>query len=165
MQNDYIMRMIEQFVQTIASIIRSRKAGYTEQALAQIQSGSQRFLNEDISSLLKYTPNQLVEHFKDNSRFLDTERSIICADLLHELAWICKEKQSLNASLHLMAMSLNLYISVIPIDKQFQTQEYIRKADDLIKEIKEIHKKQFSEEIQANLNLYQNFLRETMHIS
>lgn len=157
MQRDYIMRMIEQFVLALASIIRSRKAGNYDQALEQIQLVSKKFLNTEMSSLLKYTPSQLLDYFKEGSSHLDTERGIVCADLLYELVLICKEQQSLDVSLRLKIMCLNLYISIIPTDKQFQIQEYIEKADRLIQEIDE---QILPKDVQTNVDQYQKFLSE-----
>lgn len=158
-QKDYILRLIEQFAQILAAIIQSRKVGKHEQALEQLQASSQFYLNTDISIFLQYTPDQIVNHFRKDSRLLDTERSIICADLLLELGLIC-EDQNLDAesqakSLHLKTMSLMLYITAIPLDKDFQNTEYLQKARSLIEEL-ETHS--LSKEMINNISRYRAFL-------
>lgn len=144
--------MIEQFIQAIGSIIRSRKVGNYDQALEQIQFVSQKFLDTDISSFLKYTPDQIIAHFQNESG-LDTHRAIICADLLNELSMICSEKQYHDLSYRLKVLCVNLYVSVIPIDKYFQTKKYMEKAENLINEISK-------KDIHINVAHYHKFLRE-----
>lgn len=128
MQKDYIMRMIEQFIQALASIILSRKGGNYEQALEQIQYASLKFLNSDITSFLAFTPEELVRHFDG-----DNEKSIFCAGLLYELALLCKEEKAEADQLKMMA--LNLYLAAIPRDTQFQTPLYRDKVAALLKEL------------------------------
>lgn len=135
MQKDYIMRMIEQFTQALVSIIQYRKAGKYEQAVEQLQQASLTFLNKDLSFFLQLSPDQIIDYFKGDSSDLDTESSIICADLLDELAAIAKEKNHPDEALNLQKASLNLYINSLLIDSQFQTPSYREKIDSLIAEI------------------------------
>lgn len=155
MQSDYILRMIEQFVQALASIIRSRIVGNYDQAIEQIQMASHRYLSTDISSFIHYAPNQLLDHFRNDSQRLDTEHAIVCADLLGELALICEKKAILDVSLRLNILSLNLYLSVIPMDKQFQTKEYMEKTTGLIDKLDE---QNIPEEVLDNLDQYHRYL-------
>jgi hypothetical protein len=155
-QKDYIMRMIEQFVDSLASIIRTRIAGKYEQAFEEIQLASQCYLSTDISSLIHYTPQQLLDFFREDSSKLDTEKGIICADLLQELALISEEKDFLNVSLRLKILSLNLYLSIIPLDKQFQTEEYMGKITNLTDGLDE---QLLPREVLLNLNQYYKFIR------
>ena len=113
MTKDYVLRMIEAFVLTLASIARTRKAGQYDQALEQLQQTSQKYLQTDILKFLEYTPDELLNHFKDGSNRLDTERSFYCAELLYELAMICEEKDNAEGAFRLKRMSLNLYATAI----------------------------------------------------
>src|ERR1700677_3899987 len=97
MNRDYIIRIIEQFIQAIVAIVTARKAGNYEQAFHQIQNASQRYLKTDITALLNMTPVQLLAHFKVGAKYLDTEQCLICADLIYEIAMICEAKQSEDA--------------------------------------------------------------------
>ena len=126
MNSDYIIRMIEQFIQAIVAIVKARKAGNYEEAFHQIQNASQRYLQADIIALLNKTPEQLLEHFKGGTKYFDAEQCIICADLLYETALICEAKQSEDLSLHAKILCLNLYLNAIPKEKRFQTQAYTR---------------------------------------
>lgn len=155
MHSDYIMRMIEQFAHALASIIRSRKAGNQEQAIRHIESASQKFLNTDLSFFLQCNSKQLLEHFQDASGQLDTDRSIVCAELLAELSLICQDQQINNAVNHLNMLSLNLYANAIPLDKQFQSQRYKDKAAELIDKM---HDGDLSDDVRINIRYYQKFL-------
>lgn len=135
MNSDYIIRIIEQFVQAIVAIVTARKAGNYEEAFHQIQNASQRYLKTDISSFLTKTPEQLLEHFKGSSKHLDTEQSIFCADLLYETALICESKKIEDLSVRSKILCLHLYLNAIPLEKQFQTTSYKERVNELIKEL------------------------------
>lgn len=135
MNSDYIIRIIEQFIQAIVAIVKARKAGNYEEAFHQIQNASQRYLQTDIIAFLNKTPEQLLEHFKSGTKYFDAEQCVFCADLLYETALICEAKQSDDLSLHTKILCLHLYLNAIPKDKQFQTQDYMDKVDGLIKDL------------------------------
>jgi hypothetical protein len=63
MNSDYIIRIIEQFIQAIVAIVKARKAGNYEEAYHQIQNVSQRYLHTYISAFLNKTPAQYLKHF------------------------------------------------------------------------------------------------------
>ncbi|MBA3603866.1 MAG: hypothetical protein H0W50_09570 [Parachlamydiaceae bacterium] len=154
MAKDYVLNMIEQFVLTVAAIARTRKAAYYEQALEQVQQTSQKYLNSDILKFLEYTPDELLNHFKDGYNNLDTESCFYCAELLYELAMICEEKNNSEGAFRLKRMSLNLYTSAIPNDNQLQTQESMLKTDSIMNEIDDQY---FSELVLENVLQYRKF--------
>src|SRR5271166_3596111 len=100
MNSDYIIRIIEQFIQAIVAIVKARKAGNYEEAFHQIQNASQLYLQADIITLLNKTPEQLLEHFKSGTKYFDAEQCVVCSDLLYETALICESKQCEDLSLH-----------------------------------------------------------------
>lgn len=155
MNSDYIMRMIEQFVRALAAIIRSRKAENYEEAVILIQNASQLYLNADILTLMKYSPDQLLNHFKSSDKDIDAERCLICAGLLYELALITEASQNVDASLHLKILSLNLYVNVIILEKQFRIPEYFNKVNGLIDALKD---QQLPESIQSQVRIYQSLI-------
>lgn len=125
--NDYVMKMIAQFIRALVEIVRKRKEKNYEEALVQIKAASQFYLGTDVESLLKYSPDAIVEYFKD-----DPEKSIMAAELIYELALICDANEAQAESTHLKTLSLALFIDAIPKDPQFQAQAYLTKANDLI---------------------------------
>jgi len=157
MNSDYIIRIIEQFIQAIVAIVMARKAGNYEQAFHQIQNASQRYLKADITALLNKTPDQLLEHFKVESKYIDTEQCVICADLIYEIALICDAKQSEDASIHSKMLCLNLYLNALPKEKQFQTQSYMERVKDLIKDLEE---KTLPKTMEESILAFQNHFSE-----
>lgn len=124
MQSDYIMRIVEQFVKVLLSIMTARKAGNQEEAQKQIQMASRFYLKTDIDLLTLYSHEQLIGYFTDFEGRLDTERCVFCADLFYELALLHEARQETNDALRLKMVCLHLYSIAIPQDKQFQTPAY-----------------------------------------
>lgn len=156
MNSDYIIiRIIEQFIQAIVAIVTARKAGNYEQAFHQIQNASQRYLNTDIYVFLNMTPEQLLEHFRRGPAHLDTEQGIFCADLLYETALICEAQQIEDSSVRLKILCLQLYLNIIPKDKEFQTALYKEKVNEIIKELEA---ETIPESVKESLLAYQKLL-------
>lgn len=152
MQKDYIMRIIEQFVQALLSIFKARKAGKYDEALKEIRNAGRYYLKSDLSLLQHYSPTQILNHFKD-----DNERAIMCAELLYELALVNQAQQNEEESIRLKILCLHLYASIIPLEKQFQVQKYFEKADALAEELKE----QLPDSVLINLQLYNDFKKRS----
>jgi hypothetical protein len=132
--NDYIMRIIQQFIQALLAIIRARKADNHEQAWQLIQAASRRYLDTEILILLKYSPEQLLEHFK-NDGYLDTEKCIFCAELFYELALSSESMNFKEAAERLKTHCLYLFVTAIPDNRAFQDNEYYLKVNSLIEEL------------------------------
>lgn len=135
MQSDYIMRIIEQFVQSIVAIVQRRKAGDYKEAYEQIQKASRYYLRTDIELLLLYSPDQIIDLFKDSTNYLDAPRCILCADLLQELALI-NEALNLNVeAIRIKSTCLSLYKSAVLENKDCQTSENFEKISILEREL------------------------------
>lgn len=154
MQKDYIMRIVEQFVQAIAAIVRRRKARDYKEARELVRTTGLSLLRLDIDLLLLYHPDQMLDHFKDISNRIESERCVFSADLLSELALIEEEQQRPEAALRLKILSLHLYTVGIPLEKQFQTPEYYEKVSKLAEELKD---QPLSPKILESLRSYQTF--------
>lgn len=135
MQKDYIMRIVEQFVQAILSIMRRRKAGEYKEARELVRTTGRYLLRMDIDLLLLYGPDQILDHFKDFTNRLETEKCVLAADLFHELALIEEAEKQVAAAFRLKSICLHLYASAIPEEKQFQTPEYFEKVSKLAEEL------------------------------
>ncbi|MFI5343204.1 MAG: hypothetical protein ACHQUC_03180 [Chlamydiales bacterium] len=157
MNSDYIIRIIEQFIQAIVAIVRARKAGNYEEAFHQIQNASQRYLQADIIALLNKTPEQLLEHFKSGTKYFDAEQCVFCADLLYETALICESKQCEDLSMHSKILCLHLYLNAIPKEKQFQTQDYMERVSGLIKDLEN---KAIPESVKEGIPIYRKALNQ-----
>lgn len=142
MKYDYIMKMIEQFVQAIASIMLRRKEGDYVQALEQIKTASRYYLRQDFNTLLLYSGEQIATQFKDLNGNLDFERCILAADLIYEQALIHEAKKEQTAAIWLKSKCLYLYNTVVHQEEQFQTKEYFEKISNLEAELKQYNARQ-----------------------
>ena len=71
MQNDYIMRIIEQFVQALMAIAKNRKEGNYKEATEAVKTASRHYLRTDMDLLfLTHTPDQVVDYFKDFTDYI-----------------------------------------------------------------------------------------------
>lgn len=155
MQQDYIMRVIEQFVQAILAIMHRRKAGEYKEAREQVRTAARYLLRTDIDLLLLYTDEYILDHFKDFTNCLETEKCVLGADLFHEFALIEEAENQIANALRLKTLCLYLYTIALPKEQQFQMPEYLAKVTALINELKD---QPLSEEIQASVRSYEEFV-------
>lgn len=134
---DYIMRMIEQFMQALASIITLRKAGRHDDALEAIYRNSEKYLGEDISALITKSPSELLNHYRKGGK-LDTDRCLIAADLLNEIALISDAAQPKNASRRLKVSCLHLYCQALLAEPALRKPVYEEKIGALRAELKDL---------------------------
>ena len=80
MQKDFIMRIVEQFVQAILAIMRRRKNGEYKEAREQVRTAARFLLRIDIDLLLLFDNDCVLDHFKDFTNRLDTEKCVLGAD-------------------------------------------------------------------------------------
>ncbi len=159
MQKDYIIRIVEQFVQAILAIMRRRKNGEYKQAREQVRTAARYLLKVDIDLLFLFSNEYVLDQFKDFTGRLDTEKCVLGADLLQELALIEEAEQQMAIAERLKILCLYLYTTALPKEQQFQKPEYFAKVDALIKEVKG---QLFSEEVQTNLRSYNDLKNQEM---
>lgn len=132
MQQDYIMRIVEQLTQAILAIMQRRKAGEYKEAREQVRTAVRCLLRTDLDLLLLYDDERILDHFKDMTGHFDPEKCVLGADLFYELALIEEgEKQSINA-VRLKELCLSLY----GIGRS-QEPQHVKKIAALIKELRE----------------------------
>lgn len=154
MQQDYILRIIEQFIQAIASIMRRRKAKDYTEARKLVRTTGRYLLRMDIDVLLLFHPDQILDHFKDFTHRLETEKCVLAADLFYELALIEEAEQRPEAALRLKTLCVHLYTIGIPAEQQFQTPQYFEKVSKLAEELADIS---LAPKILESLRAYQEF--------
>ena len=155
MEKDYIMRIVEQFVQAILRIMRRRKAEDYKEARQLIRTTARYLLRMDVDLLLLYDPDQILDHFQDFSNCLETEKCVLAADLFHELALVEEAEKQSVAALRLKMLCLHLYTVAIPKQPQFQEPRYFAKVTALIEELRD---QPLSEKNQLSLRSYEEFL-------
>ena len=158
---DYIMRIVEQFVQALVAIVGLRKAGEYKEAREQVRIATRSLLRTDIDLLLLFDNNQLLDHFKDYANRLETQKCVLGADLFHELALIEEAEQKIEAALRLKILSLYLYTLALPKEQQFQDAQHLEKVAALIEELKD---RPLPEKIIASVHSYMVFLGEEKKI-
>lgn len=135
MQKDYIMRIVEQLVQAILAIVRRRKDGEYKEAREQVRTAAHYLLRIDIDLLLLYTDEYILDHFKDFTNCLETEKCVLGADLFYELALIEEAENQVAKALRLKNLCLYLYTIALPKEQQFQKAQYFEKVAALIEEL------------------------------
>ena len=156
MHQDYIMRIIEQFVQALLAIMRRRKNGEYKEARKQVRIAARYLLRTDLKLLLLYGNDQILDHFKDLADRFETEKCVLGADLFHELALIEEAEKNQEAALRLKALCLHLYTTALPKEQQFQGPEYFEKVSALLEQLKE---QSLSNEARQSLYFYEQFIK------
>jgi len=98
---DYIMRIIEQFVQAIESIMRRRKAGEYQEARKEAHSALRYFLRMNTDLLFLYDREQVLGFLMDSTDRIDIEKCVLTADVLYELALVEESERKVETALHL----------------------------------------------------------------
>ena len=151
------MKIVEQVVQMILAIAGLRKVGETKKAREQIQIAARYFLKTDIDLLPLYDNDQILNQFTDFNHHLETQKCILCADLLYELALIEESEKKTKAALRLKMLCLYLYTTALPNEQQFQDHQHFKKVSTLIEELKG---KPVFKNIQNSLESYELFLEK-----
>jgi|JI10StandDraft_1071094.scaffolds.fasta_scaffold01893_7 hypothetical protein len=155
MQQDYIMRIVEQLVQAILAIMQRRKAGEYKEAREQVRTAVRYLLRTDLDLLLLYDNERILDHFKDFSDRFETEKCVLGADLFYELALIEEAEQQSTNGLRLKELCLYLYSIGIPKELQFQESQHFEKISTLIAELR---KQQLSEKAIENLRSFEGLI-------
>jgi hypothetical protein len=155
MQNDYIMRIVERFIQALVAIMCRRKAEDYKEARQLVRTTARSLLRMDIDLLLLHNPDQVLDHFTDFSNCLETEKCVLSADLFHELALIEEAEAQTAQALRLKSLCLHLYTAAILKEQQFQQPQYFEKIAALIEELKD---QPLSEKVQMSLRCYKEFI-------
>lgn len=157
MHSDYILRLIEQFVAALIRITNARKFGNSSEALQLIQESSNRYLNKDLSILIASSPEQLEAFFSTQKatdgatgKQIDSDRCLICAELLFETAMLLNETEHTNVALRAKALSLHLYALALSTDKSLQVEKYQAKMTQILAEISEKELPEASKHILAS---------------
>ena len=114
MQHDNLMRKIEQFIQAMIAVVLRRKEGKHKEAVELIQTACRFYLNIELSTLLTFTPEQMADHFRN------TQKCVMCADLLYELALVSEGQNQREAARQLKNSCLYLYRTAIPLEPRHE---------------------------------------------
>ncbi len=155
MHQDYIMRIVEQFVQALLAIMHRRKAGEYKETREQVRIAARYFLRMDLDLLLLYDHEYMLAHFKDFAGRLETDKCVLGADLFYELAMIEEAEKQSECALRLKELCLYLYSIGLPKEVRFQKTHYFEKVSSLIEALRN---QPFSEQTRVSLRTYANFI-------
>lgn len=133
MHNDYILKLIEQFMRSLQVITNRRKTGQYDEALRLIQNASNFYLKIDLFSYLGLSPEEFINKLKGDDPDLDAQKSLICAELIYEVALIAAVREQNEFASHLKIIALNLYANAIISEIQYDS--YKEKANLLINDL------------------------------
>ena len=128
-QNDFVMRIIQQFVQALLSIANLRREKKYEQAEEKLASASRFYLKLDSNLLFMGTEKWLLDHFTGFDGSLEAERCVMAADLLYEQTQILRAKGSPDPEMERRCLAL--YEAALPLCKELQTKERLSNIEEL----------------------------------
>lgn len=108
MEKDYIMRIVEQFVQALLAIMKKRQAGEYKEAREHIRMTARYLLRMDLDLILLYDNGQILDLFKDSYGHLDKEKCVLGADLFNELALLEEAEKQNERALRLKELCIDL---------------------------------------------------------
>ena len=155
MQKDYIMRIVEQFVEAILAIMKRRKAGEYKEARIQVQIATRSLLRTDLDLLLLYDNEQILDHFKNFSNQFETEKCVLGASLFYELALIEEAEKQFASAHRLKELCLHLYAIGLPKEVQFQKPQYFETLSSLVEEL---HNQPPSDEAASSLKVCEDLI-------
>ncbi|MBM3197901.1 MAG: hypothetical protein FJZ58_01425 [Chlamydiae bacterium] len=103
---DYLMQMLEQFIQALLSAARLRKSGAYQQSEEVISQAMGRLSGTPLDILLLYTDEQILYHFMDSFGQLEIKKCMLAADLLEELSLVRKSQGSAFERLQTLSLYL-----------------------------------------------------------
>lgn len=128
-QNDYVMRIIQQFVQALVSIAKLRREKKYEQAEEKLALASRFYLKLDSELLFMGSEKWLLDHFTGFDGSLEAERCLMAADLLYEETRILQAKKSPDHQMEMRCLAL--YEAALPLCKELQTEERLSHVESL----------------------------------
>ncbi|WP_420422442.1 hypothetical protein [Simkania sp.] len=128
-QRDYVMRIIQQFVQALLTVTNLRRDKKYNDAEVKLATASRFYLKLEPELLLMGGAQWLLDHFTGVNGFLEAERCLMAADLLYEQSCILRAKGA--PDLQMEKRCLLLYEASLPQCKELQTEERLKKISDL----------------------------------
>ena len=128
-QRDYVMRIIQQFVQALLAVANLRREKKYEEAEVKLAAASRFYLKLEPELLLMGDTEWLLDHFTGVDGFLEAERCLMAADLLYEQSCILRDKGAPASQIE--QRCLTLYEAALPYSEAFQTEERLKKIGAL----------------------------------
>jgi tetratricopeptide (TPR) repeat protein len=120
MQQDYILRMVQQFTGFLVRVMRLRKEGEVEEALALVTDGYGRLAGLPGSLVHALSEDDLLNMLRAQGR-LDPQRCLGLAELLREEGHIYDDMEKYDESYPRYLKSLRLYLEVVGEEEELGT--------------------------------------------
>jgi tetratricopeptide (TPR) repeat protein len=133
MYQDYVMRMIQQFSGFLIRVLRLRKEGKTEEALALLSDGYGTLVGLPSSLVHALSEDDLIALLRAQGR-LDPERCLGLAELLKEEGHTYDDVERYEESFPRYRKALRLYLEVIGEDEEL-AETRIPGLDDVIAQL------------------------------
>ena len=133
MYQDYIMRMVQQFSGFLVRVLRLRKEGKTEEALALISDAYGKLAGLPASLVHALSEDDLLTLLRAQGR-LDPERCLGLAELLREEGHTYDDIERYDESFPRYLKALRLYLEIIGEDEDLAEQR-IPGLDDVVEQL------------------------------
>jgi len=133
-QNDYIMRMIEQFTKALAQILFKRQAGETTEAMDELEEAYGSYLGLDRKTVMHMTDDQLLMLFGGESA-ISSDKCIMLAELFYMEFKLLPETSQENERNHLGLRALHFYLLAMLNTDMWDNSEFREHFEEIIDEI------------------------------
>jgi tetratricopeptide (TPR) repeat protein len=120
MYQDYILRMVQQFSGFLVRVMRLRKEGKTDEALALLADGYGALVGLPESLVHALSEDDLIALLRSQGR-LDPERCLGLAELLREEAHVYDDAERYDESFPRNLKALRLYLELLEEDDELIT--------------------------------------------
>src|SRR5215211_7598301 len=114
---DYILRMVQQFSGFLVRVLRLRKEGKTDEALAVLADGYGALVGLPESLVHALSDDDLIALLRSQGR-LDLERCLGLAELLREEAHVYDDAEGYDESYTRNLKALRLYLELVEEDDE-----------------------------------------------
>lgn len=133
MHQDYLMRMIQQFSGVLVRVLRLRKEGKTEEALALLTDTYGKLAGLPSSLVHALSEDDLIALLRAQGR-LDPERCLGLAELLREEGHAYDDVERYDESFPRYLKALRLYLEIVGEDEEL-AEERIPGLEDVIEQL------------------------------
>jgi len=128
--------MIEQLAGVLARVVFHRNLKQYPQAFIEIDKAMKQFTGLD-SKLIDSLSDEGIYAFLQFDSIIDTEKSIVIAELLKEKAEVTELKNGFEVSITYYVKALRFYIEALLANEDFRLKQYIQKVDFIIHKLKQ----------------------------
>ncbi len=150
-QKDYVLRLIEQLVKTLAIIFQLKKKEQYQEALSIIDQSFQQWLGLNSKLINSFSHKDLIEMLSLN-KVLGVTKCIMLAELLKEEGDIYDAQGASGESYQRYLKSLNIFLETLRSGNKMNPQKYYSKIEEILAKLK-----QYELSNQTHQNLFEYY--------